>query len=144
MSLVQNQSWTRSYRERILRNGPFGYLRRAVWIFLAMDILATILFISISSAPSRDIQVWLETGVPSNFIMVKTFSETKLKAVEVILDGQYFFTKDELAPGTSGLRIENEFLTVDETLPVDGYRPKHVELRIGDERYRFTLGHSKK
>jgi len=144
MSVWSNTVWGSKLHGLIITQGKFVFLRRAVWAFLAFDILATLAFISVISAPSQDVDVWFETGIPSNFIMIKTFSPDKLTNVEVILDGRYFFTRDELAPGTSGLQIENDFLSADETVPVDGYRPDHVELKIGSDAFNFRLGPKKK
>ena len=142
MDVIDNNSWVKRVREQLQVHGKYGYLRRAVWGLLGLDVLLTFVFISVSSAPSTDIKVWFETGVPSNFIMVKTFSDTHLEDVEIVLDGLYFFTKSSLAAGTSGLPIESVFLSADETVPVDGYRPRHVELKIDGEHFKFDLGRS--
>ena len=136
--------WVTRIREHWLTHGKFYYLRRAVWSFLAVDILFTIIFIWSASAPSTDIRIWFETGVPSNLIMVNTFSETPLDEVEIILDGRYYFTKTLLPSGTTGLPLETDFLSTDEVAPVDGYRPRHIELKIGNDSFDFNLDRSKK
>jgi hypothetical protein len=144
MSFLSNTNLARRFRALLITRGKFVLLRRAVWAFLAVNLLGTLVFISVLSSPSQSINVWFEIGMPSNFIMVRTSSEEKLSGVELVLDGRYFFTKDELAPGTNGLQIERDFLSADETVPVEGYRPEQVKLKIGDDEYEFQLKPEKK
>lgn len=144
MSFLSNTNLARKFRALLITRGKFVLLRRTVWAFLAVNLLGTLVFISVISSPSQSIDLWFEVGMPSNFIMVRTDAEDKLTGVELILDGRYFFTKDELAPGTNGLQIDREFLSADESVPVEGYRPGQVKLIIGDDEYEFQLKPEKK
>lgn len=126
-------------RSYILVNGRFQLLRRALWSFLAIDVLVTVFYIFVASGPSREARVWFEVGVPANVLMINTFSEEDITDVAITLDNKFMFEQTTLPAKTSGFPIDSYFRAKDGTRPPDNYRPKEVLLEIEGERRTFDL-----
>ncbi|MEE2902633.1 MAG: hypothetical protein VYC39_09890 [Myxococcota bacterium] len=139
MSTLSIDTVLAKVRSYILVTGRFQLLRRALWSFLALDVLVTIIYIFIASGPSQETRVWFEVGVPANVLMINTFSDEEVTDVAITLDNKFLFEQTRLPAKTSGFPIDSYFRAQDGTRPPDNYRPKEVVLEIKGERRTIDL-----
>jgi|GEM_PF-5346508 len=139
MSTISIDTVLKKVRSYALVHGHFQLLRRALWGFLAVDVLVTIIYIFVASGPSQEARVWFEVGVPANVLMINTFSEEDITDVAITLDNKFMFEQTTLPAKTSGFPMDSYFRAKDGARPPDNYRPKEVVLDIGGERRIIDL-----
>lgn len=107
-------------------------------VFL-VDVVATFVVVLLLASGGESYQAWLESGGPTNMLMIRSDTDRVQKGVEVLLDGKYRAVVD-LRGRSTGLAVGSVFADEEGFGPTGDYRPRKVELVIDGDRVTVPLG----
>lgn len=111
-------------------DGASRFARMRLWVLgvFVVDVLAVVLYLSLTGGRPMDLQVWFQPGFPSNMIVFRNEGSEPLTEVQLLLDGQYGLKVTSLPTGLRGFEVSRDFRDPTDRPPPEGYRPQMVRV----------------